>query len=56
MIGSLPPYTDKELIEQFTHALNTSTALNQQYRQTIKEQRQLIKELDTFIKDNIEDE
>jgi hypothetical protein len=53
MIGSLPPLTDQKIIEQLTCALTSSTALNEQYRQTIKEQKQLIKELDRFIKDNI---
>jgi hypothetical protein len=53
MIGSLPPYTDQQIIEQLTLALTCSTVLNEQYRQTIKEQKQLIKELDRFIKDNI---
>jgi hypothetical protein len=53
MIGSLPPFTDEQLIEHLKNEIVLLEAANIGLKTIIKEQRQLIKELDSFIKDNI---
>lgn len=57
MIGSLPPLTDQQIIELLENQIKIINDLNEekvdQLRLVIKEQKQLINELDEYIRDNI---